>query len=224
MKEEFDPNNPDHKDRSKYRIVKNGNVFHHTMLALDSVPKEERTLTLMFAILCHDIGKGITGGIQDESNPEHISFHGHAEEGVAVTETFLNKLTDKKELIKDVCTLVEFHMRPLELKANPKKRVIRRLALKVDIPLLMKVHIADKKGTLLEPSFEDVEKVLEIFEEIKNEIHPLVQGKHLLELGLTPSKEFGIMLGEIFEAQLDGVFSTIEDGLEFTKTLIAERG
>ena len=199
-----------------------GNVFTHTMLALDSVPKEERTLTLMLAILCHDLGKAVTGGVPKEDDPESISFHGHAEEGVPVTETFLRKLTDNNKLIEDVCTLVKFHMRPLELKANPKKRLVRRLALKVDIPLLMKVNEADMRGGLRSP--EGIDEILAIFEEIKNEIQQLVEGRHLIELGLTPSPEFGIILSKIFEAQLDGEFSTLEDGLEFTKTLIAERG
>ena len=222
MVEEFDPKNPDHKDRSKYRIVKNGNVFIHTMLALDSVPKEERTLTLMLGILCHDLGKAVVGGVPKEDNPESISFHGHAEEGVPVADKFLRKLTDNNKLIEDVCTLVQFHMRPIELKANPKKRLVRRLALKVDIPLLMKLNEADMRGGLRSP--EGIDEILAVFEEIKNEIQQLVEGKHLIELGLTPSREFGIILSKIFEAQLDGEFSTLEDGLEFTKTFIAERG
>ena len=197
-----------------------GNCFVHTMLALDSIPKSERTLTLMLAILCHDFGKVVTGGELNPDDPEHISFHGHAEAGVAVTETFMGRITTDRELTKNVCDLVEFHMRPLELKANPKKRLVRRLALKVDVPLLLKVHEADIRGRMMEP--EGVDTLLEIFEEIKNEIKPLVQGKHLIELGLTPSREFGIILKEIFEAQLDGVFTTEEDAVKFTKSFIAE--
>lgn len=220
MLEEFDPDNPDHKDRLKYKVVKNGNVFIHTMLALDSVPKKERDITLMFAILCHDMGKAIVGGVPKEDDPTHISFKGHEDEGIEVAETFLRRLTVNSDLIRDVCTLVGLHMRPLELKKNPKKRTIRRLALRVDIPLLMKVHVADKKGALSDSSFEDVDKILEIFEEIKGEIKPLIFGRHLISLGLTPSRKFGIILREVFESQLDGIFSTEEKGIEFTKKYI----
>jgi tRNA nucleotidyltransferase (CCA-adding enzyme) len=54
-----------------------------------------------------------------------------------------------------------------------------------------------------------------------NEIKPIVQGRHLIDVfGLSPSKQFGVILKEVFKAQIDGIFDTLEGGLEFTKGVI----
>ena len=50
---------------------------------------------------------------------------------------------------------------------------------------------------------------------------PLVMGRHLLELGLSPGPYIGKILGACYEAQLDGVFSTMEAGIEHAKGLLA---
>ena len=200
-----------------------GSVFVHTMLALDSVPKEDRTIELMLSVLCHDTGKACIEAIVREDEPEDISFKGHNKAGVEPTKTFLNRITRDKELIETVVTQVIEHMVVYDIMEQPRKKVVRRLALRCDVPLLMKVHRADRSGRLDTPNLDYIETILEIFEEIKNEIHPLIQGRHLMEFGLTPSPEFGIILSKIFEAQLDGEFSTLEDGLEFTKTFIWRR-
>lgn len=42
-------------------------------------------------------------------------------------------------------------------------------------------------------------------------VERLLQGKHLIELGLTPSKEFGEILDRVYDAQLRGEVKTLEE-------------
>lgn len=201
-----------------------GNVFIHTMLSLDSVPKENRTIELMLSILCHDLGKAVHGGVPKEDDPEHISFKGHNKDGVKPTKSFMERITVDKDLTETVVTQVIEHMVVYDIRDDPRRNVIRRLALRCDVPLLMDVHRADRNGRLDIPNLDYIDDILETYEEIKNEIHPLVLGRHLIEFGMIPSPIFGEILKEVFEAQLDEEFSTLEDGIEFTRNLVEEKG
>ena len=42
---------------------------------------------------------------------------------------------------------------------------------------------------------------------------PLLLGRHLLELGMTPGPEMGALLKQIYEKQLDGEIKTTEEGI-----------
>ncbi|MGI8556323.1 MAG: polynucleotide adenylyltransferase, partial [Pyrinomonadaceae bacterium] len=49
---------------------------------------------------------------------------------------------------------------------------------------------------------------------------PFLLGRHLIELGLKPSKKFGEILGAIYEMQLDGKVCNLEDGMIEAKKII----
>ena len=42
-------------------------------------------------------------------------------------------------------------------------------------------------------------------------------GRHLINLGLKPSVEFGKILNVAKEAQIEGVFDNLEDGIKWLK-------
>lgn len=222
--EPFDPNNPEHMDRTKYEVVQLGTVFEHTMIALDSVPMEQRRFDIMLAILTHDFGKAVVEtGTEEDGTVVH--FFGHAEEGEAVIREFLNRFMGEegfKEVTESVVSLAVHHMRPYDLKRELHKKQLRRLALKVNIEDLLVVHIADMAGRPTDTSH--VERIVTMWQEIKNEIKPFVTGKHLIELGMKPSPEFGVILKAVFEAQLDGAFSTVEEGVVFTREMLRSEG
>jgi tRNA nucleotidyltransferase (CCA-adding enzyme) len=46
---------------------------------------------------------------------------------------------------------------------------------------------------------------------------PILMGRHLLELGVQPGPDMGRLLDECYEAQLDGEFATVEDGLIYAR-------
>jgi tRNA nucleotidyltransferase (CCA-adding enzyme) len=51
---------------------------------------------------------------------------------------------------------------------------------------------------------------------------PLVKGRHLLALGLSPGPRVGVVLKQIYEKQLDGSIATVEDGLALAKDILAQ--
>ena len=197
-----------------------GDVFAHTMLSLNVLSIPERTLPVMFAILLHDTGKVTTGSYMNGE----IHFYGHARESVGISEKVLRRITSDAKLIEEGLLLIKYHTFPLDLRKEPiEKKQIRRLALKVDVPALLKVHRADKLGRGKPKNIKNIDTVLKVYEEIKNEIKPLVMGRHLVELGMKPSPEFGNILKEIFDAQLNEEFFSVEEGIEFTKKLLKRR-
>ena len=80
----------------------------------------------------------------------------------------------------------------------------------------MEVDITSRN--LKTPDTSRVDKLVKVAETLSvvNEgPKPIVMGRHLIELGLKPGKHFSPILSTAFNAQLDGTFSTLEDGIEF---------
>jgi tRNA nucleotidyltransferase (CCA-adding enzyme) len=44
-----------------------------------------------------------------------------------------------------------------------------------------------------------------------------VMGRHLLELGVPPGPEMGRLLDDCYEAQLDGLFTSLDEGLAYAR-------
>lgn len=198
-----------------------GDVFEHTMIALDSVPMEQRRLDIMLAVLTHDFGKAVVETSTEEEG-DVVHFFGHAEDGEAVIREFLARFTTETAFIESVVALAKYHMRPYELKHELHKRTLRRLALKVNIEDLIVVHVADMVGRTNDTSH--VDRIITMWQDIKDEIKPLIKGQHLIRLGMNPSPDFGRILRAVFEAQLDGAFGTVEEGVVFTQEMLMKEG
>ena len=50
---------------------------------------------------------------------------------------------------------------------------------------------------------------------------PLLKGRHLLELGVEPGPGMGAILRQVYERQLDGRISSVEEGLEAARELLS---
>lgn len=193
-----------------------GDTYTHTMLALDSVPLGKRNLTVMLAILLHDVGKGCVPVKHDKGE---YHYYGHQSDGLHTIENILRRLTDEKKLIENVLKLVEHHM----IQKPLKRKTIRRLSLKLNFEQLMALHRADMVGRDKEVDVSYIENYLQIYEDIKNTIKPIITGKHLIhEFDLTPSPLFGKVLRKVYDAQLNEEFSTVSDGLKYTEKIIQE--
>ena len=193
-----------------------GDVFTHTMLALDALKKKD--LVLKLAVLCHDLGKVVCTTYENG----RIRSIGHEEAGVEISERFLKRFTDDKKLIESVLPLVRYHMAPSSFfEGGAKSKAIRRLATKVNIPKLVEVARADFLGRGDESKrYEAGEWLLERAEElkVKNEpLKPLVSGKDLIKLGFEPSPKMGEILKKLYEYQLE---SGVEDKGEILKKVL----
>jgi tRNA nucleotidyltransferase (CCA-adding enzyme) len=49
---------------------------------------------------------------------------------------------------------------------------------------------------------------------------PLLMGRHLLELGLNPGPRVGEVLKQVYEKQLDGLITTVEEGINEARGIL----
>ena len=208
-----------------------GDVWVHTNLALDAAVEYRNgvfddDLCLMLGVLCHDFGKPATSVCIDGK----ISSKGHPEAGVKPAETFVSRIWNRPDIIKQVAQLVKHHMEPFFLvKGNARDSAYRRLALEVKrMDLLYKVSCCDTLG-IRRPgvSLECMELFWKRTQElaIRDSVpKPIVLGRHLMPMGIQPGPKMGEILHRCFEAQLDGEFSDLEGGLEFARRLCQTNG
>jgi len=202
-----------------------GDVWIHTLhcldwFAMECTGNQDDDLIAGLGILCHDFGKPAT----TTTDFGRITSRGHEPEGEAPTRRFLERLTNQDDLINEVIPLVLCHLRPRALHdANASDSAVRRLARQVKrIDRLVRVARADHAGRPPKPfdGFPAGAWLLERARRLEVEDQaptPLVMGRHLLELGVQPGPDMGRLLDECYEAQLDGIFSSVGDGLAFAR-------
>ena len=215
-----------------------GNVFTHTMLAIDKMARivkeknltKAEKLTVMLAILCHDLGKASTTTFEEG----RVRAHGHSEAGIQPTESLLNRLNvhtvDGFPVRETVLKLVEYHLFPAQLSAKHEgvnvPRALRRMAQKVRLDLLAMVSLADMLGRATSEitKQEDRAKIAWFLEQAENchvtnkSIEPILRGRHLIELGMKPGIGMGEILNRVFEMQLDGQITTLEQAIATAKS------
>jgi tRNA nucleotidyltransferase (CCA-adding enzyme) len=49
---------------------------------------------------------------------------------------------------------------------------------------------------------------------------PLLLGRHLLELGLSPGPRVGDVLKQVYEKQLDGAITSVDEGIEEARRIL----
>ena len=205
-----------------------GDVWNHTLCCLDAfaeardreppLPADE-ALVVGLAVLCHDFGKPATSAY--DPVVKRIRSLGHDEAGVAPTLSFLGRLTNEERLLREVPPLVRLHMRPFAMwRDKASDAAIRRLAAQVvRMDRLIRVAAADDAGRPPFPrdpaALEWLAAQAEWLRVAESAPKPLVMGRDLVALGMKPGVEFGRILKAAYEAQLDGVFATHEEGVEF---------
>jgi len=171
----------------------------------------------------------------DLATEQRVTAHGHAEAGVSLARNVLDRLAvhsiEGYDVRGQVLALVENHLAPFEFHRHPPRdSAFRRLALKVDLNLLHKVAHADahsRNGNSLGRVF-GTEGQDWFLDKIQNLSIPpkgpdrILMGRHLIELGVKPSKRMGEILDKVFEAQIEGTVTDVESGLALARQIIAE--
>ena len=211
---------------AKHRLfeVTVGDVFIHTQHVVDAAARicaresiiGYRRAVIVFAALCHDLGK-----------PSRTDFidgrwrsRGHEQSGVEPTKSFLDSIGSPKAITDQVIPLVERHLAHLSCGSS---RSVRRLAGAIapaTIEDLVLVIEADHSGRPpLEAKLpERAARLLELAKKNNcNEsvIKPILLGRHLIDKGHKPGKEFKGILSKAFEAQLDGEFDSLEGAVNW---------
>jgi tRNA nucleotidyltransferase (CCA-adding enzyme) len=206
-----------------------GDVWNHTLQVSDvawelskNLGKEERMIVRLASLL-HDLGKIET----TEERDGKIISHGH-DQTVDSVLSFLKRVGAPKKLHDPVIRLVKEHMFHINfINQPPSEKTVRRLVNRlsndrVDVNLLGIVVEADHSGRKpLKPGRPEViDEIIRLSNKIGEKVEPLIMGRHLIELNVKPGPRMGEILKELFEAQLDGEFDNVEDGIEFAKTII----
>lgn len=203
-----------------------GDVWTHTMMVIDAMAnielpndKKENKLIYMYSCLCHDFGKYT----HTQNEAGKITSKGHEEAGIEPTISFMKKLTDNKKLISKITPLVECHLRPtIFYKENYGENAIKKLSNKlldneVDIIDLAIVNKADSLGrTTLEAIKKETPQydwIIDKYNEFKLNIKTpkLITGKYLIEKGHKPNKQFGIIIDDAYEYQIQNNITETQD-------------
>jgi tRNA nucleotidyltransferase (CCA-adding enzyme) len=211
-----------------------GDVWTHTLQVLDEAAKlrddleRPRALAVMLGALCHDLGKPETTKLE----AGRIRSRGHEQAGLRPTLALLERWKVQTllgyELRAQVLGLSANHLKPGQLY-DERERVsdgaIRRLARKCEPELLYRVARADCLGRApgrFEPTAMEWfrERVIRLDVAVRPP-EPLLRGRDVLALGVPPGPEVGRIVRGVYERQLDGEVTTLDEARGEARRLLA---
>lgn len=211
-----------------------GDVWTHTLQVvdeararIDNLSRPQRVAVMLGAI-AHDFGKPATTATVDG----RIRSLGHEEAGVEPAGRFLDRLNvhtmEGYDVRRQVLGLVAHHLKPgawHKAASGVGDGAFRRLALKVDLDLLARLAEADcvgrRPGTFDCSAmgwFLDRARMLGVQHRAPAR---LLLGRHLLALDVPPGPGMGRILDAVYERQLDGEVTTVDEALAAARALIA---
>ena len=198
--------------------TKLSDAFAHTKRSLDKAAMLARDLSkpervaVMLSTLCHELGVPPTanGGADD---PESS-----VEPARSVVKTLGLHTLAGYDVRSQTLSLVREKLKPTQyyqLRDKVSDGDFRRLAQRVHLDLLYRVASACSLAQPGEPSIAE-----EWFIERASNLgvkhgppDPLLMGRHLIEAGYEPGPEMGRKLRAVYELQLDGAVTTLEEAL-----------
>jgi tRNA nucleotidyltransferase (CCA-adding enzyme) len=203
--------------------VHNLQVIDRARTRIDDLPRPQQ-LAVMLGAVCHDLGKPATTRFIDG----RIRSLDHEEQGVAPAGAFLDRLNvnacDGYDVRKQVLGITAQHLKPgswFKVRDEVGDGAFRRLAHKVDLELLARVAKSDCEGR--RPGNFDC-TAMEWFLERARALgvqhrppEPILLGRHLLALGLKPGPRVGEILKAIYEQQMDGTVTTLDEAISAAK-------
>lgn len=193
-----------------------------------------RMASLRLACLLHDMAKSDTYS-RDEDGDVH--FHGHDQQGADRAREVCERMRLSNVVTATVEKLVRNHMRPLQLSRSnaPSRRALYRYCrdLKEALPESIALSLADGRATreaMPVEGFQDTGSTAAVIVDyyyekyLKVEEQPLISGRDLIELGLSPGPYFRELLETVRERQAAGVLAGRRDALELVRELLGSKG
>ena len=208
-----------------------GEVWTHSLMVIDKARalnadlERPQLITVMLGAVCHDLGKPATTAFIDG----RIRSLNHEEAGVAPTVSLLDRLNihtiDGLDVRAQVIGLVAHHLKPgmFRKAAQVGDGAFRRLAQKVDLELLARLARADCLGRTGDFDCSAMDWFIERARALGVEHRPpasLLLGRHLLALGLSPGPKVGEIISRVYEKQLDGEISSVDEAIAEAKGLL----
>jgi tRNA nucleotidyltransferase (CCA-adding enzyme) len=213
-----------------------GDVWVHTLQVVDQARRRiddldrPQRMAVMLGAVCHDFGKPATTAVVDG----RIRSIDHEEQGVAPASSFLDRLNVQSlegyDVRRQVLGMVAHHLKPgmwFKVRDEVGDGAFRRLAQRVDLELLARLAVADCLGR--EPGRFNCDAMDWFLARARalgvehRAPQPILLGRHLLDLGMTPGPDVGRILELVYERQLDGAVSTLEEAVAVARTLIDGR-
>ena len=201
-----------------------GDVWIHTLYVCEGAVARrgdldsEKVLILSLAAICHDLGKPTTSYVENG----RIHCPTHAAAGVPFTVDFLRLIGAPDKYVAPVCALVREHMAANDGPASP--RFVRRLAHRLapaDMDLWARLVAADSSGRPPLPFKEPGAPFIALaaaLGAIQQPVAPLLNGNDVLALGIAAGPRVKELLRIAYDAQLDGVYETRADALQWMQT------
>lgn len=222
------------------------NVYDHcvdTFMSLTKILKSDRIKkvtdafemelnvpVLLTAALLHDCGKpstkttGPDGGV-------HFYDHNHVGKEMLLISKSLCLSSEEKSTLMNV---VDMHMTLHMLSGSyatdmVKRRSITRFLKKVGkyVPYVYALTVADLMASraatdaetnfnIVEPFIDEILKVYTGFYKVYKQ-NPLISGSDLIRLGLTPGREFSVILDAVSDRFVNGELTTFEEAISWVK-------
>jgi poly(A) polymerase len=189
-----------------------GDVFVHTMLLLEKLPRPCPP-TLAWGALLHDVGKPPTFRLA----PDRIRFDGHVDVGVKMAEEICRRLRFSKHDTDQILALVDNHMRFAHvprMKESTFKKFVRMPGFEEHLEL----HRLDCLGSHGDLTSYQLtrERIAAIPPEAIRPA-PLVSGDDLIAAGYGPGPRFKEILAQVEDAQLEGRLPSKEIAMEYVR-------
>ena len=180
-------------------------VGEHTLHAMQAVRPDK---CLRLAMLLHDVAKPLCL-TTDAEGIDH--FHGHAQKGERMAAQILKRLRYDNHTTELVSRLVKWH----DVAIAPEKKAVRRAASRMGkelFPLILEVKAADlaaQSDYQRTEKREWLERLRSLYEEIEREGDCLtikdlaVNGRDLIQAGITPGPQLGLALQQLLEIVLE---------------------
>jgi tRNA nucleotidyltransferase (CCA-adding enzyme) len=212
-----------------------GDVWVHTLQVIDQartriddLPRPQQ-LAVMLGAVCHDLGKPATTAFVDG----RIRSIDHEEQGVRPATALLDRLNvhtiEGHDVRREVLGMTAQHLKPgmwFKVRDEVGDGAFRRLSQKVDLDLLARLAKSDCLGR--QPGTFDctamdwfLERALAIGAD-KGPPPPLLLGRHVLALGVAPGPGVGKILKAVYELQLDGSVTSVDQAIEVAKALVSQ--
>lgn len=201
-----------------------GDVLTHTACCADALVRLPEWLEagrdmrriLSFAVLAHDFGKAVTTERAEKRGKLRWTSPGHEAAGGPLALAFLARIGAPIEIQERVPPLVVNHLAHHHGQTEFTDTVVRRLARRLAPAVIDELLVVMKADHLGRPPLISAETLARIDElragaqrlALKDAApKPILLGRHLLAERLKPSPQFGEILRQAFEAQLDGWFA-----------------
>ncbi len=196
-----------------------GDVYIHTLIMLEML-EPDAPLELCLAVLLHDIAKPPTQTFDEEAG--RIRFNGHDALGAEMAHEILLRLKYPNAVIHAVVPMVARHMQFMNVQKMRTAKLKRFMAEPTftDEMELHRVDCGSSNGFTDNYEFLQVKAAEFAAEPLIPP--PLVTGRDLISLGLSPGPRFREILEAIQTEQLEGRLTDRETALDHLKQLSQE--